>query len=151
MATCHTAYPASGACRNKQTLPQISTTRRYRARQQVRKRAPHHPRVPREAIRPANPIFTLRSPTCVSPRIIPPLLAAGCEGNFTDPLLWIPNLIPQSGNNFFSGWNFFTGSDPTNGVVQYVDQGTAVRVLPFATKSTSHDLSLTPSHSNRAG
>jgi hypothetical protein len=52
---------------------------------------------------------------------------------------WIPNWIPQSGNNFFSGWNFFTGSDPTNGVVQYVDQGTAVRMLPFAIKTTSRD------------
>ena len=40
------------------------------------------------------------------------------------------NLIPQSGNTFFSGWNFFTGADPTNGNVEYVDQATAVRVLP---------------------
>ncbi|KAH9060757.1 glycoside hydrolase family 16 protein [Lactarius vividus] len=30
-----------------------------------------------------------------------------------------------SGNTFFSGWNFFTGGDPTNGIVQYVDQATA--------------------------
>ncbi|KAI0307467.1 concanavalin A-like lectin/glucanase domain-containing protein [Multifurca ochricompacta] len=30
-----------------------------------------------------------------------------------------------SGNTFFSGWNFFTGADPTNGIVQYVDQQTA--------------------------
>ncbi|KAF8480835.1 concanavalin A-like lectin/glucanase domain-containing protein [Russula ochroleuca] len=30
-----------------------------------------------------------------------------------------------SGSSFFSGWNFFTGGDPTNGVVQYVDQQTA--------------------------
>ncbi|KAH9994431.1 glycoside hydrolase family 16 protein [Russula vinacea] len=30
-----------------------------------------------------------------------------------------------SGNSFFSGWNFFTGSDPTNGAVQFVDQQTA--------------------------
>jgi len=57
-----------------------------------------------------------------------PVLPAGCEGKFADPLVWIfENLIPQSGNNFFSGWNFFTGADPTNGNVQFVDQGTAVR------------------------
>lgn len=30
-----------------------------------------------------------------------------------------------SGNTFFSGWDFFTGADPTNGNVQYVDQATA--------------------------
>jgi len=34
-------------------------------------------------------------------------------------------LFPQSGNTFFSGWDFFTGADPTNGNVQYVDQTTA--------------------------
>ena len=43
---------------------------------------------------------------------------------------WVCDLVPQSGNTFFSGWNFFTGGDPTNGIVQYVDQGTAVRVVP---------------------
>jgi hypothetical protein len=37
--------------------------------------------------------------------------------------------IPQSGQSFFQGWNFFTGSDPTNGNVQFVDQQTAVRAL----------------------
>jgi hypothetical protein len=37
--------------------------------------------------------------------------------------------IPQSGQSFFQGWNFFTGSDPTNGNVQFVDQQTAVRVV----------------------
>ncbi|KAI0047675.1 glycoside hydrolase family 16 protein [Auriscalpium vulgare] len=30
-----------------------------------------------------------------------------------------------SGNSFFSGWNFFTGADPTNGIVQFLDQPTA--------------------------
>ncbi|KAI0005363.1 concanavalin A-like lectin/glucanase domain-containing protein [Russula compacta] len=30
-----------------------------------------------------------------------------------------------SGSTFFSGWDFFTGSDPTNGNVQFVDQQTA--------------------------
>ncbi|KAI0252728.1 concanavalin A-like lectin/glucanase domain-containing protein [Lactifluus subvellereus] len=30
-----------------------------------------------------------------------------------------------SGDTFFSGWDFFTGGDPTNGIVQYVDQQTA--------------------------
>ncbi|CAL1696723.1 unnamed protein product [Somion occarium] len=29
------------------------------------------------------------------------------------------------GNSFFNGWDFFTGADPTNGQVTYVDQGTA--------------------------
>jgi hypothetical protein len=29
------------------------------------------------------------------------------------------------GNNFFDAWDFFTGSDPTNGVVDYVDEQTA--------------------------
>ncbi|KAI0271656.1 glycoside hydrolase family 16 protein [Gloeopeniophorella convolvens] len=31
----------------------------------------------------------------------------------------------QAGNSFFSGWNFFTGADPTNGIVQFMDQGSA--------------------------
>ncbi|KAG6814462.1 hypothetical protein H0H92_007466 [Tricholoma furcatifolium] len=30
----------------------------------------------------------------------------------------------HSGNDFFDGWDFFEGSDPTNGVVQYVSQAT---------------------------
>ncbi|KAK7694183.1 hypothetical protein QCA50_001363 [Cerrena zonata] len=29
------------------------------------------------------------------------------------------------GNSFFTGWDFFTGGDPTNGQVTYVDQSTA--------------------------
>ncbi|TBU46576.1 concanavalin A-like lectin/glucanase domain-containing protein [Dichomitus squalens] len=29
------------------------------------------------------------------------------------------------GDSFFDGWDFFTGDDPTHGVVDYVDQGTA--------------------------
>ncbi|KAF9458752.1 concanavalin A-like lectin/glucanase domain-containing protein [Collybia nuda] len=29
------------------------------------------------------------------------------------------------GESFFNGWDFFTGSDPTHGIVQYVDQNTA--------------------------
>ncbi|PIL30890.1 hypothetical protein GSI_07059 [Ganoderma sinense ZZ0214-1] len=29
------------------------------------------------------------------------------------------------GNSFFDGWDFFTGDDPTHGIVDYVDQGTA--------------------------
>jgi len=31
----------------------------------------------------------------------------------------------HSGSNFFDGWNFFTGADPTNGNVNYVDESTA--------------------------
>ncbi|TFY82363.1 hypothetical protein EWM64_g1657 [Hericium alpestre] len=34
-------------------------------------------------------------------------------------------LQAYSGNSFFQGWNFFTGGDPTNGIVNYVNQGTA--------------------------
>ena len=30
-----------------------------------------------------------------------------------------------SGSNFFNGFDFFTGGDPTHGFVNYVDQGTA--------------------------
>ncbi|KAK7468609.1 hypothetical protein VKT23_003113 [Stygiomarasmius scandens] len=30
----------------------------------------------------------------------------------------------HSGNNFFDGWSFFTNPDPTNGIVDYVDQNT---------------------------
>ncbi|KAF8746279.1 hypothetical protein AX14_000074 [Amanita brunnescens Koide BX004] len=30
----------------------------------------------------------------------------------------------HQGSNFFNGWSFFVGSDPTNGVVQYVNQST---------------------------
>jgi len=29
------------------------------------------------------------------------------------------------GQTFLDGWSFFTGSDPTNGLVNYVDQNTA--------------------------
>ncbi|TFK36778.1 endo-1,3(4)-beta-glucanase [Crucibulum laeve] len=29
------------------------------------------------------------------------------------------------GNSFFDGWDFFTGADPTNGIVEYIDQNTA--------------------------
>jgi beta-glucanase (GH16 family) len=38
----------------------------------------------------------------------------------------------QQGNSFFSGWDFFTGADPTNGIVTYIDQNTAVRVTTFS-------------------
>ena len=31
----------------------------------------------------------------------------------------------QHGQDFFSHWNFFNGSDPTEGVVEYVDEATA--------------------------
>jgi hypothetical protein len=31
----------------------------------------------------------------------------------------------HAGQNFFNGWDFFTGSDPTQGSVQFIDQGTA--------------------------
>ncbi|KAF9229529.1 glycoside hydrolase family 16 protein [Gyrodon lividus] len=37
---------------------------------------------------------------------------------------WKP-IATYSGSTFFSGWSFYTGADPTNGNVQYVDQGTA--------------------------
>ncbi|KAF9454982.1 glycoside hydrolase family 16 protein [Macrolepiota fuliginosa MF-IS2] len=30
-----------------------------------------------------------------------------------------------SGNSFFQGWDFFTNPDPTNGIVDYVDEATA--------------------------
>ncbi|KAF5392404.1 hypothetical protein D9757_002181 [Collybiopsis confluens] len=31
----------------------------------------------------------------------------------------------HNGSNFFQGWSFFTGSDPTNGVVDYLDEDDA--------------------------
>jgi hypothetical protein len=34
----------------------------------------------------------------------------------------------HGGNNFFDGWDFFTGADPTHGAVQFVDEDTGVRV-----------------------
>ncbi|KAF8559288.1 hypothetical protein OG21DRAFT_1403473 [Imleria badia] len=37
---------------------------------------------------------------------------------------WKP-IATYSGSTFFDGWTFFTGGDPTNGNVQYVNQGTA--------------------------
>jgi hypothetical protein len=38
----------------------------------------------------------------------------------------------QEGQNFFDGWDFFTGSDPTHGIVQFVDQANGVRIsLPL--------------------
>ncbi|KAG7090802.1 hypothetical protein E1B28_009886 [Marasmius oreades] len=33
-------------------------------------------------------------------------------------------LLSSAGNDFFNGWNFFTGGDPTSGIVDYVDEGT---------------------------
>ncbi len=47
------------------------------------------------------------------------------EGKFADHL----GSVPQSGQSFFQGWDFFTGGDPTNGMVQFVNQQTAVRVV----------------------
>jgi len=40
------------------------------------------------------------------------------------PSSWKP-IATYSGSTFFDGWTFFTTADPTNGNVQYVDQGTA--------------------------
>lgn len=40
------------------------------------------------------------------------------------PSPWKP-IATYSGSNFFDGWTFSTGADPTDGNVQYVDQGTA--------------------------
>lgn len=37
---------------------------------------------------------------------------------------WKP-IATYSGSTFFDGWTFFTGSDPTSGNVQYVNQATA--------------------------
>jgi len=34
-------------------------------------------------------------------------------------------LLQSYGSNFFDGWEFFTGSDPTNGIVTYIDENTA--------------------------
>lgn len=31
----------------------------------------------------------------------------------------------HQGSSFFDGWDFFTGGDPTNGIVSFIDQGTA--------------------------
>ena len=43
--------------------------------------------------------------------------------------IWGFSFIPQSGKSFFDGWDFFTGADPTNGIVKFIDQPTAVRVI----------------------
>ena len=68
-----------------------------------------------------------RARLCASKFLLPS--AAGPRNFLTSDVgNWI--VLPQSGNTFFTGWDFFTGSDPTNGVVQYVDQATAVRVIP---------------------
>lgn len=40
------------------------------------------------------------------------------------PSPWKP-IATYSGSSFFDGWTFFTAADPTNGNVQYVNQGTA--------------------------
>lgn len=37
----------------------------------------------------------------------------------------------QQGSDFFNGWSFFTGNDPTNGAVTYIDQNTAVSPHTF--------------------
>ncbi|KIJ22234.1 glycoside hydrolase family 16 protein [Paxillus involutus ATCC 200175] len=37
---------------------------------------------------------------------------------------WKP-IATYSNSTFFNGWSFYTAADPTNGNVQYVDQGTA--------------------------
>ena len=69
--------------------------------------------------RPGQSNFQLAQ-SYVSNNLIPH--RASMEENFTDHL-------GQSGQSFFSGWDFFTGSDPTNGVVNFVNQQTAVRVV----------------------
>jgi hypothetical protein len=39
----------------------------------------------------------------------------------------------HQGQNFFDGWDFFTGSDPTHGTVEYIDQNTGVCELASST------------------
>lgn len=46
--------------------------------------------------------------------------AAGGYGPYVQQARW-------QGANFFNGFNFFTGADPTHGFVKYVDQPTAQR------------------------
>ena len=41
-----------------------------------------------------------------------------------------------SGQSFFDGWDFFTGDDPTHGIVDYVNQDDAVRPSLSHTFST---------------
>jgi hypothetical protein len=84
-------------------------------------------------------------------------------GNYLNHMYvkWVVGLIslhnlfvssfPQQGNNFFDTWDFFTGSDPTHGafqpniiasffsrwfagVVDYIDEQTAVRTMIFVSK-----------------
>lgn len=40
-----------------------------------------------------------------------------------------------SGNSFFDHWDFWNHNDPTHGVVNYVDAGTAVSLFPFESSS----------------
>jgi len=42
-----------------------------------------------------------------------------------------------AGSNFFDEWDFFTGSDPTHGYVNYVDSGTAWNAGLVSTSSSS--------------
>lgn len=62
----------------------------------------------------------------------PPNSSAGTKTN-TSPVPTATSTSASSwklaeshqGSNFFDGWSFFTGSDPTNGIAFYVDENTA--------------------------
>lgn len=49
------------------------------------------------------------------------------------PFFLICPFSSQQGSSFFNGWDFFTGGDPTNGLVTYIDQATAVRIVTLLT------------------
>jgi len=49
------------------------------------------------------------------------------------------NLVEShQGQDFFNGWSFFTGADPTNGIVTYVDQNTATSSGLASVNSQGH-------------
>ncbi|KAG6866246.1 hypothetical protein C0991_006833 [Blastosporella zonata] len=52
----------------------------------------------------------------------------------------------NAGNNFFDGWDFFVGGDPTNGIVQYVSQDVGSSSSPTGTGTPSSPWTLTETH-----
>ncbi|KAI0762075.1 concanavalin A-like lectin/glucanase domain-containing protein [Irpex lacteus] len=56
-----------------------------------------------------------------------PTSSGGKASATASPAPSSPWKLKQSyqGNSFFNGWDFFTGADPTNGIVTYIDQNTA--------------------------
>lgn len=71
-------------------------------------------------------ISTLASATSRTSRSGGPTSTASSKPASTTVVVSPWKLVEShEGSNFFDGWDFFTGADPTEGIVDYVDQNTA--------------------------